>query len=473
VGPRGFFLSNPLCFGVERGELEERLEAQFYQPKYLELEHKLKQCPYPVQHLRDLAVQIVDGPFGSQLKVEEYVSAGVPLVRVSDVKAGELVDDGLVFITPEKQEQLKRSQVLPGDVILTKAGAILGYSAVFPDRWPEGNITSHSVSIRCKDIVRNRYLSFYLRSEFGNRQIYRWGSKSTRPELNTGEVGHILVVVPPLDVQDAIADKMDAAHQRKRELEAEAEVLLESIDGYVLGELRIELGPAPAPRPWFEGWASKVKGGRLDVGSASNTFDPRSFPSAKWAQLCEIAALPRETLDTRGMPDEEFLFVGMTDVDDELGQVTMHRLSGREIGQSKRVFKGGDTVFARIEPCIYNRKIALIPEDVELAVGSTELLVARPRKEIKSQFLTLCLRSELIQRQIVGLMTGTTGRRRLPHSDFASLFVPVCSMEKQSEIVVEVQRRRERAVALRAEAEWVVAEAKTEVERMILGEEGG
>ena len=97
----------------------------FYQPKYLDLDHRLKQCPYPVCRLRDLATRIVDGPFGSQLKVEEYVPTGVPLVRVSDVKTGELVDDDLVFITQEKQRQLRRSQVVPGDTILTKAGAIL------------------------------------------------------------------------------------------------------------------------------------------------------------------------------------------------------------------------------------------------------------------------------------------------------------------------------------------------------------
>jgi restriction endonuclease S subunit len=427
---------------------------------------------YPVKPLGEICKRVLCGPFGSAIKSTAYVGHGIPFIRITNIKLGEFDEGDLVYISKADSERLHRTQLGAGDLVISQRGTI-GNVCQIPEAIQVCNISANTIGVKPGNSINPKYLLYFLVSNEGQKQFHRAVSGHVQAKITTSDVESIEVPLLPRPIQDAIADKMDAAHQRKRELEAEAEVLLESIDGYVLGELRIELGPAPAPRPWFEGWASKVKGGRLDVGSASNTFDPRSFPSAKWAQLCEIAALPRETLDTRGMPDEEFLFVGMTDVDDELGQVTMHRLSGREIGQSKRVFKGGDTVFARIEPCIYNRKIALIPEDVELAVGSTELLVARPRKEIKSQFLTLCLRSELIQRQIVGLMTGTTGRRRLPHSDFASLFVPVCSMEKQSEIVVEVQRRRERAVALRAEAEWVVAEAKEEMEWMILGEEGG
>ncbi|MCY6987220.1 restriction endonuclease subunit S, partial [Acinetobacter baumannii] len=45
------------------------------------------------------------------------------------------------------------------------------------------------------------YLSLFFKSEMGQSQIYQWGNKSTRPELNTGEVKKILVPVPPLNIQ--------------------------------------------------------------------------------------------------------------------------------------------------------------------------------------------------------------------------------------------------------------------------------
>ncbi len=83
------------------------------------------------------------------------------LARVSKVKSGEIQGD-FVFINKEKQVQLRRSRVLPGDVLLTKAGAILGYSAVFPEHLKEGNITSHLVTITCKECVIPEYLVPFL-----------------------------------------------------------------------------------------------------------------------------------------------------------------------------------------------------------------------------------------------------------------------------------------------------------------------
>lgn len=454
---------------MERGELEERLDAQFYQPKYLELEHKLRQCPYPVQHLRDLALQIVDGPFGSQLKVEEYVPTGVPLIRVSDVKTGELVDDELVFITPEKQEQLKRSQVLPGDVILTKAGAILGYSAVFPDRWSEANITSHSVSIRCKDIVRNRYLSFYLRSEFGNRQIYRWGSKSTRPELNTEEVGHILVVVPPLDVQDAIAAKMDTAYRRKRELEAKAEALLESIDGYVLGELGTEWGKPPdRGKPvgreavWFGTWRRDVK--RLDP---KRYRYQREGPALKGLRrLGDLLVRRHEKVDR-----SKYTF-------GDLQLVSLHfdgSVSPRDVKAWRKDIKGtlwfaypGDLVYSKID--VRNGAIGLVPDEIGRVAVTSEYPVYQVKEGISAEYLKIVLRTPQFTDLLKAMAAGHSGRKRVQPGELEDVFIPVPSLDQQRKIVAEVQCRRERAVALREEAERVVAEAKAEVERMILGE---
>jgi len=195
----------PLAFQVKRSELQGRLDCQFYHPDFIALENELRASPFEVLPLGDkkLVAKIVDGPFGSQLKVEEYQSSGIPLVRVGDLANGEVEESNLVYISPGKQAQLIRSQVLPGDVLLTKAGS-LGYAAVFPSKFNEGNITSHLAAIRCKENLLPEYLALYLRSPLGKRQLYRWGNKTTRPELNTDEVRKILVVKPPLEIQRSV-----------------------------------------------------------------------------------------------------------------------------------------------------------------------------------------------------------------------------------------------------------------------------
>jgi hypothetical protein len=51
---------------------------------------------FPVYRIGDeeISLKVVDGPFGSQLKVNEYKEKGVPLIRVSNCRTGEiLIDD--------------------------------------------------------------------------------------------------------------------------------------------------------------------------------------------------------------------------------------------------------------------------------------------------------------------------------------------------------------------------------------------
>ena len=170
-----FFVKAPLCFAVGRGEVEERLNPRFYSPNYLAIIHTLKKSKYLTKKLKDIAVRLVDGPFGSQLKVTEYVRDGIPLIRVKDIKNGSIDIDEVVYITPAKQKQLKRSKVNPGDVLVTKAGSI-GNAAVFPSELKEGNITSHLAKIEVNhEEINPYYLCAYLNSDYGVSQIFRWG----------------------------------------------------------------------------------------------------------------------------------------------------------------------------------------------------------------------------------------------------------------------------------------------------------
>lgn len=227
-------------FLVRSSEIEGRLDPVFYHPKYIATEKAIKKSKWGYATVRSIAARIADGPFGSDLKVDEYQANGNPLLRVSNIRTGE-VEGELVYISDAKQEQLNRSKVYPNDVLLTKAGAILGYSAVFPEALKEGNITSHLVTITCKPKIDPYFLSHFFRSHLGQSQIYRWGNKSTRPELNTGEVKNILVPTPPLPIQKAIVEQLTVAYVEKRKKETEAERLLNSIDDYLLRELGIEL----------------------------------------------------------------------------------------------------------------------------------------------------------------------------------------------------------------------------------------
>ena len=457
---------------IKRSDLNtNKIFAEFYLPENRQLLDKLESFgKYPLSNLKEFSQRMFDGPFGSNRKVDMYQKSGIPYVRVKQVRHEGIDIDDLVYISEEKHQKIIRSRVVPGNVLLTIAGSQLGKAAVFPDVFEEGNITGHIAGIEVKESINPHYLCLFINSRFGKEQILLLSHRSTRKEMNLREISQIKVPFPPRKVQDRIAQIMQEAYGDRYEKLNAASNLLSGIDDFILTKLGINLEKSQRQK-YFTVPSKEVIGGRFDVESISNSFDKSQYPNVQWTSLKEVANLPTKNEVASKQPDKYFSYIGMPDIDNIYGEVNISEIPGKSIKANKIIIQGNDVVFARIEPCIYNLKIALIPSDIDKALGSTELLIARPKSDTLPAFLFWILRSQLIQQQILGQVTGTTGRRRLPKQVFASLQIPVVSREEQKLIADEAMQRKDVAKALWVEAEKIITDARELVERIILGEE--
>lgn len=96
---------------------------------------------------------------------------------------------------------------------------------------------------------------------------------------------------------------------------------------------------------------------------------------------------------------------------------------------------GGDTLMARITPCLENGKIAQIPGDFGDVGGSTEFIVLRATDETTPEFVFLLAQGHRVHSESIGLMVGTSGRQRVSAKDVASIQVFLPPVEEQREIV--------------------------------------
>lgn len=205
--------------------IDNSINANNFNFDYLDTLNKLRSSNLKIIELRDIADKISDGPFGSQLKVEEYKEQGFPVYRVKNIIDTQILDDDIVYIDAKKQQELKRSEVLPGDVLITKAGRI-GSAAVVPSKLGNGNITSHLVLVRLKKTINNYYLVAYLECKYGKVITGRESYKSTRPELTKNEIGNVIIPIPSPEIQKYIGDKVRKAEELREEakrLKKEAE----------------------------------------------------------------------------------------------------------------------------------------------------------------------------------------------------------------------------------------------------------
>ncbi|MFO7857794.1 MAG: restriction endonuclease subunit S, partial [Ectothiorhodospiraceae bacterium] len=96
----------------------------------------------------------------------------------------------------------------------------------------------------------------------------------------------------------------------------------------------------------------------------------------------------------------------------------------REFGSGMR-FVNGDTLMARITPCLENGKTAFVdvlPEDV-VGWGSTEYIVLRPKRPFPNVYAYCLARLTEFRDFAIKNMTGTSGRQRVPASSLAKFKV--------------------------------------------------
>src|SRR5438477_2423653 len=87
----------------------------------------------------------------------------------------------------------------------------------------------------------------------------------------------------------------------------------------------------------------------------------------------------------------------------------------REFSSGTR-FNNGDTLLARITPCLENGKTAFVDflEEGQTGWGSTEFIVLCPKPPIPAFFGYCVARDNDFREFAIQQMTGTSGRQRVP-----------------------------------------------------------
>ena len=105
-----------------------------------------------------------------------------------------------------------------------------------------------------------------------------------------------------------------------------------------------------------------------------------------------------------------------------------HAVIDRQFGSGMR-FTNGDTLVARITPCLENGKTAYVDFlcGGEIGWGSTEYIVMRPMPPLPNEFAYCLARSTHFREFAIQNMTGTSGRQRVPAAALSKFSLPAPS----------------------------------------------
>jgi type I restriction enzyme S subunit len=135
----------------------------------------------------------------------QYYPEGMPLIRATNVHAGKLFSEGLVFVDPTEIPARRIVWLEPGDIVVVRSGAYTGDSAIIPDDYGQC-IAGFDMVLRCHS-AQPSFIQFALLSKYLKEgQLDLEKMRAAQPHLNAEELGACMLVLPAMEEQIKIVE---------------------------------------------------------------------------------------------------------------------------------------------------------------------------------------------------------------------------------------------------------------------------
>jgi type I restriction enzyme S subunit len=186
------------------------------------------------------------GPFGSALKGDDWVDAGVPVVTIGALGEGDLLPDELLFISKLKASELAAYALEAGDIVFSRV-ADVGRSMVIQDDQIGWIMSSNLMRISLDRTIASPFFIHYaLTSCPSVRQQIRANVNASGRDVATGSIlNRLLIPLPPLEEQLEIVARAGRAANALRSYVAERDKLRELksglMDDLLTGRVRVKV----------------------------------------------------------------------------------------------------------------------------------------------------------------------------------------------------------------------------------------
>ena len=295
-----------------------------------------------------------------------------PYIRVRDLNGKKTLelDGSFEFVDDETQKAISRYIVTGGDIVLSIVGTI-GLVSVVGDSLNEANLTENCVKLTSLSGIDRDYLYYYLKSSYGQQEIAR------------GTVGAVQAKLPIKNIQDISIPLPDEVTQRK------IADILSSLDAKIEVNQRINDNLQQQAFSVFDNLIANAENNDYTVSDYAFLNPKRTLAKNQVSRSIDMSQLSTSGAFPSGWEMKPF--------------------------NGGMRFTNGDTLLARITPCLENGKTAFIDflDDGEVAFGSTEYIVLAPKNDTPPEMLYCLARYPAFVDYAVKNMNGSSGRQRV------------------------------------------------------------
>lgn len=444
---------------IKKSELEgtQRLDAEYYQPRYKENEEIIANCSYPVELLNTLIYKPVNG-----FDYRSFSNSGIPYIRVGDLLPSQVLYREAKKVQISMHDIGKDIKLRYGDILFSRKGTF-GRAAVVEKGFTDIIISSEIMRLRIKsEKVNPYYLSTFLNSKFGFYQVERRTHGVSNYSITQEDLTRIKVPILPIETQATATELVKQAHSEHKksyQFYLQAEQML-------LDELELNNFDFSQPNYYSIPLSQAQKLNRIDAEHFQSKYDKlikHLTKTGKTKPLGEIAIYIKRGLQPTYIEGGEIIVVNSQ----HLGRYLLN-IEGTErtdytfweINKRARLERGDVLVYST--GAYVGRTNAWLED--QKGIASNHVTIIRKLRNCNPLYLAMYLNA------LPGLLhaekwaTGS-GQRELYPEPLANFYIYLPSEEFQTkiaELVILSHKARKKTKAL-------LKEAKKEVEKMIMG----
>lgn len=182
---------------IKQGAMQELLTCKKRLPGFSD--------QWETKTLREISAEMVDGPFGSDLKTEHYTTdRQVRIIQLSNIGEFGWNDTNTKYTTFAHAAELSRCLVEPDSVLIAKMMPA-GRAIICPSGEKGYILGSDVVKVIPNSSVDSKYLVYATKSQFYLDQIADDTQGSTRARTSISKLRKTAILFPPKEEQVAIA----------------------------------------------------------------------------------------------------------------------------------------------------------------------------------------------------------------------------------------------------------------------------
>lgn len=407
-----------------------------------------------------------DGNHGSNYpRANEFGENGVPFLSAKLLDdSGNIDFRGALRLNIEKAKKITFGYIETDDVLLSH-NATVGRVAVVPKINEKVLIGTSLTHFRLnKEKLLPEYLAAFFSGKNFQNQLAAVMSQTTRNQVPITSQRNLSVYVPPIEDQRRIANTL-GSFDKKIRLNTQTNQTLESIAQTIFKSWFVDFEPVKAKMAVLAegGTREQAELAAMSAISGKNEIELAQMQKENfehYSQLAETAALFPSAMVESELGETNSSGTNLhSQSEPEGGGSRMSRMipEGWEVGTYDQIiefnpkrsikkgqlapyldmqnvptsghcavdvilremnsgtkFVNGDTLLARITPCLENGKTAFVDflKSDETGWGSTEFIVMRMKDDLPTSISYIVARQESFRSIAIQSMTGTSGRQR-------------------------------------------------------------